>query len=339
MLRELTTNGYRAFVPTCAYIASGLRFKRSRVERTIDGDLRLSEANKIAVYVHYDASGQVHGYVENQVWELKNAGFCVLFVTNSKKLDAASIALLKPLVGQILCRKNIGYDFGAYKDGILSIKHLETLDALLIANDSVYGPFRPLDAILNADEIQDADVISITDSWEIRYHLQSYFMLFNKAVLIKPDFRQFWSDLRYINNKIAVVHRYEVGLTRVLLKLGLKCTALYPYEVAAKMMYDELSLINVNSKSFCRMPQQEQNYILALIRSLSAGVPLNGTHFLWQQLVLEMGCPFIKRELLSVNPVKVPNLIRFEDLLREVSDYDFDLVREHLKFVNRMRSL
>ena len=336
---ELTLFAHRASLSFLAIIASRFRSKTPRVIETIPGDQNLDQAKKIAVYAHYDSAGQVHGYVITQLTALSDAGFCVVFVTNSQELDEESIALLKPYVGRILCRQNIGYDFGAYRDAILSIEQRHSLDALLIANDSVYGPFKPLDALLTSSEENDIDVLAMTDSWEIRYHLQSYFMLFNKAALAKAEFWQFWSDLRYINNKDAVVRQCEVGLTRLLLRLRLRCEALFPYEVASRLMYEELSDIDVNSDSFDSLTKRQQDYYETLIQSLTAGTPLNGTHFLWEKLVLDMGCPFVKRELLAVNPMKVPNLIRFEASLKSVSDYDYGLIREHLKIVTRMRSL
>tara|TARA_R110002073_G_scaffold22800_2_gene78552 strand:+ start:1734 stop:2780 length:1047 start_codon:yes stop_codon:yes gene_type:complete len=339
LLREITTDVYRAILRSAAYAAALFRSRRIRIVETIEGDQNLAKATKVAIYANFDANGQVHSYVHRQVEALANTGFCVVFVTNSTKLDPNSIALLKPHVGQILCRKNIGYDFGAYKDGILSIKQPESLEALLIVNDSVYGPFKPLNEILNSDANQHADVLAITDSWEIRYHLQSYFILFNQKTLAHSEFWKFWTDLRYINNKGAVVRHYEIGLTRLLLKLRLRCEALYPYQVAARMMYEELGAVDLNSKSFNLRLKEEQDYIETMLQSLSAGIPLNGSHFLWQKLVLEMGCPFVKRELLAVNPMKVPNLIKFEESLKQVSDYDFDLIREHLKVINRMRFL
>jgi lipopolysaccharide biosynthesis protein len=47
------------------------------------------------------------------------------------------------MCGLILRRKNVGYDFGGFKDAIARIPDLGRLDSLLLANDSVYGPFHP----------------------------------------------------------------------------------------------------------------------------------------------------------------------------------------------------
>lgn len=307
--------------------------------QSTDGEVDLVGANKVAVYAHYDRYGQVHRYVLTQLQALKEAGFCVVFVTNCKALEPASILSLKPLVGKIICRKNIGYDFGAYKDGILALEKVDALDSLLIVNDSVYGPFSSIDSLLSEKVTANDDVIAITDSWEVSYHLQSYFVLFSKKVIADPDFWKFWTEMRYINYKSAVVQRYEIGLTKLLLRLRFKCSALFPYEVASKLMYSELSNADVESGTAKTLPRHQRDYFDTVTQSLSKGVPLNGTHFLWEKLLVDMGCPFVKRELLSVNPMKIPDLIRFEDKLTKVSKYDFDLIRDHLKLVSRMRSL
>ena len=45
---------------------------------------------------------------------------------------------------------------------------------------------------------------------------------------------RFWRRMPYVNNKHYVVKHYEVGLTKLLLDLGFRCRALFPYEQAAR---------------------------------------------------------------------------------------------------------
>ena len=117
-----------------------------------------------AIYVHYDAEGVVHDYVLEQLRQLSIAGFRVTFVSNARKFRDASVAAVKPFCRQIIRRRNVGYDFGAYKDAIALLGDLAECDRLLLMNDSVYGPFRPLTSIFEMAD-PECDFWGITDSW------------------------------------------------------------------------------------------------------------------------------------------------------------------------------
>lgn len=308
-----------------------VRFRTNMVRKTYDGDIDLAHATKIAVFVHWDSTGHIHRYVQYHLQSLRDAGYEIVFVSNSPILDDASIATLKPLVGRIIWRHNIGYDFGAYKDAIGSLGDLGKLHSLIIANDSTYGPFSSLSDVIARADVGGADVYAITDSWELRYHLQSYFMLFHAEALGSNAFVEFWQNLAYVNNKQYVVRVYEVGLTKLLLDSRLRLKALFPYDDLARLMVDQLNLVDTASEAFKRLPKGEQQMYFVLQDALSSGAPMNGSHFFWDKLLLDMRCPFIKRELLAVNPMGIPGLIYWREHLARVSDYDPEMIREHLQ--------
>jgi hypothetical protein len=51
----------------------------------------------------------------------------------------------------------------------------------------------------------------------------------------------------------------------------------------------------------------------------------------WDRLITVLGCPFIKRELLLYNPLKVTHVSRWRDVIRGVSGYDTELIARHLR--------
>jgi lipopolysaccharide biosynthesis protein len=310
---------------------AAVRFRTTMVRQTHAGDIDLEKATKIAVFVHWDATGQIYRYVQYHLHCLRDAGYTVVFVSNSPTLDDASISILKPLVGRIIWRHNSGYDFGGYKDAIESIGDLSQLHSLIIANDSTYGPFSRLSDLLERADAGGADAYAITDSWELRYHLQSYFMLFHAEVLQNNAFIEFWKNLAYVNNKQYVVRVYEVGLTKLLLNSRLRCKALFPYDDVARVVVKQLNVVDIASEAFKRLPKGEQAMYFVLQDSLSSGAPMNGSHFFWDKLLLDMRCPYIKRELLAVNPMRIPGLIYWREHLASVSDYDPEMIREHLQ--------
>src|SRR5579862_5757256 len=71
---------------------------------------------RAALFVHFDRRGQVRPYVLRYVQMLQRCGLSVVFVTNSGRLRPEGLEALKPLCAGILIRRNVGYDFGAWRE-------------------------------------------------------------------------------------------------------------------------------------------------------------------------------------------------------------------------------
>ena len=56
-------------------------------------------------------------------------------------------------------------------------------------------------------------------------------------------------------------------------------------------------------------------------------------------LVGELGCPFLKRELLAANPMHVPFLNQWRKVIENTTDYDTDLIAQHLEATIRNRAI
>jgi len=323
-----------------AYLSYAWSFTRRRpdyVEERWDGLIDLDGATRVAVLNHFDRRGTLHGFVEHYLRELNAAGFAVIFASNAPVLPPATVERLRPLCALIQRRSNAGKDFGAYKDAIAAIRHPERLEALLIANDSVYGPFRPLAEVIAQIDFDRADVWSVTDSWERRFHLQSFFLMFGPRAVRSPAFGRFWSRLRYVQSKRWLISRYEIGLTGAMLAGGLRCRALFPYRSAATEIARQIESGNLLSRE--DLDATQRGFIAQVFKAINTGVPLNATHFFWDYLIGTMGCPFIKRELLRDNPARIPFLQHWERVIRSVSDYDTDLIVHHLELSLRNRSV
>lgn len=291
---------------------------------------------KACIYVHFDRRGQVHDYVWHQLHEIRDCGFEILFVSNRLKLDEVTDQRLRELCGGVVVRRNQGHDFGAWKDGIALLGDVTKLDALLLANDSVYGPIFPLRDVLQRMPFEQADVWGITDNWDIRYHLQSYFLLFAPAALRSDAFRRFWTRLRYVPSKTWVVRRYEVGLTTAMLRAGLRCAALAPVREVTTAVLDQVQAGLLKRED---LEPIRKEFLAKTTRHILEGRPLNATHQFWDYLVAELSCPFIKRDLLQKNPTSVPYVQFWESVIRRVSDYDTRLIEDHLKATMRGRSV
>jgi lipopolysaccharide biosynthesis protein len=322
-----------------SFLVSLARRRPTCVVERWPGALDLAAAPRVAVFVHFDPRGVVAEFIHHYLHEIGRAGFALVFVTNAPRLDAADLERLTPLCAAILRRENVGRDFGGFKDGIAAIADLGRLDALLLANDSVYGPFHDLGELIGRMSTAESDVWGITDSWERSFHLQSFFLLFGRRALASPGFRRFWAGVRYVQAKSWVIERYEVGLTRSLMAAGLRCRALCPYrEAATGLMAAAARELEPATPSRELSPTQRV-FLGRIADAVAFGVPLNSCHFLWDHLVLHMGCPFIKRELLRDNPARIPGVIRWREVIQAVSKYDTDLIARHLEQTVRKRAV
>jgi len=288
--------------------------------------------------MHFDRNGAVHDYVHYYVEQMSKAGFAIVFVSNAPRLQPASIERLTPLCASILRRDNVGYDFGALKDGMATIPSLDRIGTLLLANDSVYGPFHDLGDIIGRMDMDEADAWGITDSWDRSFHLQSFFLLFGRRALASNAFRRFWSRLRYVQSKTWIVDHYELGLTTALLRDGLRCRALFPYRQAATQLVEGVTLRRAPFP-YSQLNPTHEHFLESVVSAVERGVPLNPTHSFWAHLIARMGCPFVKRELLRDNPVHIPGLIHWEALIRSVSDYNTDLIARHLELSVKRRAV
>lgn len=303
-----------------------LRRTRNLIIRSTPGEDPLPAADRVAVYVHFDPQGRVADYVLYQLRELVEAGFGIVFVTNSPMFSSASEAAVAPFCRTVLWRKNVGYDFGAYKDGIRAVGDTGHLDGLLLMNDSVYGPFWKLNDMLSKIDRSTTDFWGITDSWEQHFHIQSYFILFFPAAFNSKAFKQFWQKLPYINYKGWVIRNGELKISRILTREKLRGQVLAPYWSVAKLVLDRLHDLKTD-----HLPHDYKFFLERLSINLIGGRVLNPMHFFWDVLIIDYKCPFIKRELIRINPADIPFVWRWPEAVQADSDYDILMIQSHLQ--------
>lgn len=296
-------------------------------------------ARHAAIFCHFDRQGRIADYVVHYVQELRAAGFRIYFLSNALKHREAEIAKVLPHVCEVIWRRNIGFDFGAYKDGIayLNARGLAELDGLLLANDSVYGPLFPLRETFERGEALGTDFWGITDSWERRWHLQSYFLYFGRRALESPHFLDFFlRRLPYFHTREGLIRYGEVLLSTFLSMGGLRSRAIFEYnDITARYMRGASGR---KSRAYRHRRTFRSDYLtqIFLIGRMVSDNPVNSTHFFWD-LLISLRCPFIKRDLLSHNPGHIENIYLWQSQIARHSDYDTALIADHLKLAKRPR--
>ncbi|MDE8345474.1 MAG: rhamnan synthesis F family protein [Acidocella sp.] len=321
LVRELLYQAkWLVWIPL-AILFSHLRRRRQIISVWPEGDIALGP--KLALFMHFDGYGNVRPQLFAYLRELQENGRDVVFVTNARRLNAQAMARLQTLCAAVIIRRNIGYDFGAWRDAIayLGLPRAGT-EEVIFANDSVFGPLVPLGDMLRRLDYDTTDIWGLTESWQLRYHLQSFFLAFGPVALRAEAFRDFWASVRPVAVKSYIVHAYEVGITQAMLRGGLRCKALWPYEaLMRKANNDGLGTLAVSEET--ELGRNDPIHITRKLQVLrirdgvARRVALNPTADLWRHLLLA-GFPFIKRELLRDNPTKVEDVGDWVEVVRDV---------------------
>lgn len=301
---------------------------------------------QVAIFIHFDRAGLVQPYVLAYLASLREVGLSIVLVTNSGRLRPEALAALQTVCAAILVRRNVGYDFAAMREAIEHFRlPRDDTRMLLLVNDSVYGPLRPLGDIMARLDFDRADVWGATESWQHRYHLQSYFMAFGRAALTSRAWLAFWQQVRPVNSKHWVIARYEVGVSQAMLRAGLRCAALFPYAEIVKLVdpaeaevgeADRADDDDSDDDRLDSMRRARRKAARRIRQNALARRPLNPTADLWRQLLLA-GFPFLKRELLRENPAEIADVTDWREVAHTIGA-DISLIERDLQRVMRNRA-
>lgn len=274
-----------------------------------DGAVPPGAAQRLCLFAHFDRDDVIDDYVLHYLKAIHDLGCETVFVSTAEGLDQTQLAKIVPFTRRILVRRNVGHDFGSWKIGLQSVGDLQNYRELVIANDSVYGPFRDLNGLFARMEHADVDFWGATDSWRYVPHLQSYFLVFREAALRSEAFATFWNRLPFHRYKHVVILRGEIALTRRLARAGLRYAALCPYEALRARQSQEVR------------EAERRHY---------RGQAANPVRSLWGPLIQDHDFPFLKVELPRDNPLEDPSVADWERWVGACSSYDTGLISRHL---------
>ncbi|MEA3033372.1 MAG: hypothetical protein QOH86_1388 [Sphingomonadales bacterium] len=238
-------------------------------------------ARRLCYFAHYHPAGLVADYVLHYLDALKRAGFAVV-VASTAALGETEADKLRGACERLILRENRGLDFGSWIDCHAAVPP-DGAEFLLLCNDSVYGPIGSLADCIDRLTRTPADFYGLVANEQLGRHIQSWFVLLRPAAFQSPAFRErFSSPIPDGVAKDEVILHYEVGLSRDLEAAGLGGHALY---------------------------DADRHGLLA------RKMPFNPTHFLWEELIAEIGIPFLKVDLLRDNPLFVDDLDRWRQVV------------------------
>ena len=147
---------------------------------------------------------------------LKEVGLSVVLISSNMGLSKESLGIANTMCSAVILRENRGWDFAGWALGITTLKGMYNASEIVIANDSVYGPMHPISEMFDFMNERPWDLWSVTESFEVDWHLQSYFLVFKRSAIASDCFRRFWENVRILRTKHSVISRYEIKLARSL---------------------------------------------------------------------------------------------------------------------------
>ena len=176
----------------------------------------LVRADRVAVVAHWDPAARVGRSPRMLTQALIQAGYLTILVSTAEGDVPLDWVDGRPPGVTVLRRPNVGYDFGSWATALDRLPAIRRAPWVLLVNDSLVGPFAPIDHLLDRFHRSRADVWGMTDTEQLGHHLQSYCLGFRKGCLERPELRAFWRGIRVEASRDDVIHRYELGLSRVL---------------------------------------------------------------------------------------------------------------------------
>ena len=250
-------------------------------------------ADQLCLFAHYDPHGRLAPYTRHYLEALRALGVDIVLI--STNLGEAGIRSALEICHEVIVRPNRGHDFGSWKVGLKCYgRPLRTgpWQRLILANDSVFAPLFPLEEMFVAMSARGMDFWGVTDSYEVAWHLQSYFLVFESTALRHHAFWRFWRRCRHFDDKWTLITTCEVGLSQHLVEFGL------------------------HGAAYCSADR------------LVNGEPVNMTLAKWEAL-LENRCPMLKVMLLRDNPFGV-DLSGWRERLA-ATGYNLALIDDYLE--------
>jgi rhamnosyltransferase len=244
-----------------------------------------------AVVAHFDVFNSIDNNFRLLLDCLENNFDQVILVSTSQLREQSFIS---PSKITIITRPNTGYDFYSYKVGYeFVLKNFEegnilfTNSSFLILNTETFE--KTLKSAIQ--EINHADVVSLTSSNQISWHLQSYFILLSKNTLGLGYIHNFFRSIQPLNSKFELIIQYELGLSALLKELNLRCNVLFKASLYQKVVASYGWGCRVYSNSL-----KKWKFVDAIKECSKA----NLTHFCAKEIANKFG--IVKSELLRTNP-------------------------------------
>ena len=224
--------------------------------------------NRVCLFAAYDRDGIIDDYVVDYLTEL--ARHADVYYLADGVLEPGEVDKIANITKGAWGVPHAAYDFGSFSmlaRDLVGWDVLDSYDEVILANDSCYL-LRPLDEVfarmdtrtcdwwsLQATSMEhgesydgDDDPMPLAEAKErfvgprqwtdVHYlHLSSYFLVYRRPVVSDPGFRFRLDTVSGQTDKMLVVHKYEVGISRYLMDSGFDFDTFIPDLFAFHPLY------------------------------------------------------------------------------------------------------
>ena len=280
--------------------------------------LTKNKKKRLAIFVAFHNRNSIPKSNLNYLDILKKSFFEIIYVHNGN-LSRKVINELSEQGCYVICRENIGQDFGAWKDCFTLIKQYKlTIDLnwLLFCNDSNFclGGKNSDKFVSNfKDKLEKEnqfDFISLNCNYESRLHYQSYFLCFSKIVFQNQKFQKFWEKYLPLSHRFHAIENGEKKLSKNILK-NFRPNIIYnAYSLSESIILnlnnEEKTLLGNLPKSLfylealLNIDEDTDSYLkakIAIKRIISALESYNQSHVFALLNVIFLDSPFLKKDL------------------------------------------
>lgn len=199
-------------------------FESMRIKGVIEGTVEKKD-DTFFIFSLY-SKNQLPKFTENGLDAIARSSHNLIVVTNCELAPHVKAKVLDKC-HKLVERRNIGRDFGAYKDGVSFVmKNFPDVQRIVLMNDSVFFMERALNKLI-ADLNAPHDFIGLTEVHQFHYHVQSFLLSFGREVIVSRAFWKFWKRYLPIATRRWSIHRGELQLTRKMTKAGFRPHILY----------------------------------------------------------------------------------------------------------------
>uniref|UniRef100_UPI00402B01E0 rhamnan synthesis F family protein n=1 Tax=Succinivibrio sp. TaxID=2053619 RepID=UPI00402B01E0 len=154
---------------------------------------------------------------------LKEVSDNIIFVADNEP-NVKELSKIYPLVSHIESYHHGEYDFGSYKIGFKYAKEhylLDDVDEIILCNDSCFC-VDSLKPAFDKMATNSCDFWSMTASNEYEPHLQSFFLVIKKKLLISEVFCNYLDNVKHLDSFLEIVKTYEIPLKKTFETEGFK---------------------------------------------------------------------------------------------------------------------
>jgi len=182
-----------------------------------------------ALLVTHSPDGCLKPHIQRYVSALAGAGIDIyLIIAADLWFQSQRFDTLRDAAG-VFIRDNEGYDFAAWAHVLRDHPEFKAVDILYLVNDSVVGPVDHdhFSSAISRIRRGTAQIYGMTENYEERWHLQSYFLAIKEPALRSEAFDDFFSSVVSLGDKQAVIDNYEITFASKMTQAGFQSDALF----------------------------------------------------------------------------------------------------------------